>query len=120
MRDRLFVFIVVLACIAFMLALRSHAEKAPRFMVGQTYSFAIDCGIRMTVERDEKTGQVGPVDIADCYMEPQKVVRVLEDGWLEVVDMRDQRPKPTVWFVNPARVWGYTPIRNPHERIASR
>lgn len=118
MRDRWFALVVVLMLGAFVGLTRPAAEKAPRFIVGQTYSFAIDCGIRQSFERD-KDGTPVVVDISDCYQEPLKVRRVLEDGWLEVVDIRDERPKPAVWMVNPDRVWGYAVIRNPHDQNAA-
>jgi len=109
------------ACILAMVMLvswaRIDAEKAPRFVVGQAYSFAIDCNIRQTFDRD-KDGTPVVADVSDCYQEPLLVRRVLEDGWLEVVDLRDERPKPVVWTVNPARMWGFVPIQNPHQKVA--
>jgi hypothetical protein len=111
----LFVAIVFGLCLGWRV---SSAEKAPRFMVGQVYAFAIDCGTRLGVGQDPNSGQRVPIEINDCYTESLKVKRVLDDGWIEVTDLRDEREKPTVWTVNPARAWGFAPVPNPHERVA--
>jgi hypothetical protein len=120
MKDRFVLFSVagILAMVMLVSWARIDAEKAPRFVVGQVYAFAIDCGIRVGVGRDETSGVAVPIEINDCYTEPLRVRKVLDDGWLEVIDMRDEKPKPTVWMVNPARAWGYAPVANPHERVA--